>query len=157
MENEMKFSRLKIELISVNVRLPPSRWTWGEQVHRKSAFLLWWQSDTRPSTVALIAFLCYLFEYALAHTHMHLKQLHSQTSINSYWLTEEDKTLNTAPTLNTHRDRHKHTHNAPWCALLSPSPAVFANDALVFLSLNALQNVWCRKMICCHHLYFCFF
>lgn len=27
---------------------------------------------TDGSSVALIAFLCYLFKYALAHTHMHL-------------------------------------------------------------------------------------
>lgn len=53
----------------------------------------------------------------------------------------------------THTDRLKktlnttHTHSAHLCALLSPSPAVFANDALVFLSLNTLQNVTSKNCL----------
>jgi len=37
-------------------------------------------THNRLSSVTLIAFLCYLFEYALAHTHA-LKQLHSQVNL----------------------------------------------------------------------------
>lgn len=97
----------------------------------------------RLSSIALITFLCYLFKYALAPTHA-LKQLHSQVNIVIDWKRQtEHRTLTQTNT---------HTH---LCALLFPSPAVLANDALVFLSLNALQNEWHLKMIC-HHCLFCF-
>lgn len=100
----------------------------------------------RLSSVALTAFLCYLFKYALAHTHINNcthrqthTYIHTLTLILTYW---KRQTLITA---HTHTLRWTHTHNAHLCACLSPSPAVFANDALVFLSLNALQNVWRQK------------
>lgn len=72
----------------------------------------------------------------LKHTHA-LERLRSQANIYSYWPTEKDTEHNT----------HTHTHSAHLCALLSPSPAVFANDALVFLSLNTLQNVTSKNCL----------
>lgn len=104
-------------------------WTRGEQVVKKNGLLC---CRNRRMVViqgellsaALIAFLCYLFMCALAHTHTHL---------NTTALAGEH-TLILRLTLNT-----AHTHNAHLCVLLAPSPAVFANDALVVLSVNALQ------------------
>lgn len=101
---------------------------WGEQVdwshllyccNRWMIFIQDWLSS-----IALITFLCYLFKYALAHTHTHLNNCTHRWT----YLSTEKKT---DWTQDTHSDKHTQTHTH-LCALLFPSPAVLANDALVF-------------------------
>lgn len=106
----------------------------------------------RLSSVALTAFLCYLFKYALAHTHK-LKQLHSQANTHahihththhthSYWLTEKDRhwSQHTHTQMDTHTHIH-HTRRTLVCTSFSLTSSFCQWCTCVFVSKCSAKRV----------------
>lgn len=135
-------------------------WTWGEQVDGKSSSVVnterfSFNGDGRPS-VAPVAFLCYLFKYALARTHMHLL-----TDQHTLILTDWKK----RQTLNTHTHTHSlidtHTHTRIQRTLLCTSFSLTSSSCqwctCVFVSKCSAKRVMSKKTVCCHLLSFFFY